>query len=470
MKCSNIRFLLVNPSYRSHYRHTKIREGAIYPPPLNLAVLGASLKKCGHEVRVMDFNLARVNDNVFKKTLLEFAPAYVGFTFSTPLFNEMNRLCKIVKETNSDIKTVGGGAHASSLPLETLRHSELDIVVIGEADFILPKIVDGKGLSPDGIIYKEANNIFGNYSPNHIVNLDELPFPLWNIYSLRDYIFTTLLVRKSPAAFLETSRGCPFNCPYCNKNVFGNKFRTKSASRVIEEMKYMQREGFNEIFLADDNFSYDMERAKKICEGILSSGLKIPWTPLTGLRIDRVDRELLELMYRSGCYRVYYGVESGSQKILDELNRGFTLAQVKDVVRQSKEAGLEVFGFFMIGFPGETLETMKETIYFSHKVEFDMVKLSILTPLPNTALFNQYDQKGLIKTRDWAKYNLYDVKGLPHVYTHPKLDWRIINKFYHKFYQSFYLRPTFIIKRLLKAIRRGTFFDDLRHFLNTRWW
>lgn len=467
---SKRRFLLVNPSYRSHYRHTKIKEGAIYPPPLNLAALGASLKKYGHEVKIMDFNLGQVVDDVFKTTLREFSPDYVGFTFSTPLFNEMARLCKIVKETNRDIKTIGGGAHASSLPSETLRHSELDIIVVGEADFILPKILNGKDLSLDGVLYKQDNNILGNSSPNHVIDLDELPFPLWNMYPLRDYTFTTLLARKSPAAFLETSRGCPFKCAYCNKNVFGRIFRAKSARRVIEEMEYMHHEGFNEIFLADDNFSCDIERAKRICEEILSRGLKIPWTPLTGIRIDRVDRELLELMHRSGCYRVYYGVESGSQEMLDEVDKGINLAQIKEVVRQSREAGLEVFGFFMIGFPGETVETMRQTIHFSRRAGFDMVKLSILTPLPSTSLFAQYDQRGLIKTRDWSKYNLYDTQSLPQVYTHPKLDWRTINKFYHRFYRSFYLRPSFIMKRLLKAIRRGTFFDDLRHFLNTRWW
>lgn len=462
------RFLLVNPSYRFHYRHTKIKEGAIYPPPLNLATLGASLQKHGYEVKAVDFNLLDVDENSFIHILNTFLPDYTGFTFSTPLFKEMDRLCRIVKDVNRDIITVGGGVHVSSLPMETLRDSALDMVITGEADFILPRIVERE--PPPGILIKNGMDIYGSSYQNHVVALDSLPFPLWKMFPVNQYRMTSLLSRRNPAAFMETSRGCPFRCPYCSKSVFGGVFRKKSAERVIEEMQYMKEEGFNEIFIADDNFSCDIDRAKDICEKIISRKLNIPWTPLTGLRIDRVDRELLKLMCRSGCYRVYFGIESGNQQMLDEMGKGITLSRIRDVVEQSKDAGMEVFGFFMIGFPGETVKAMMDTIHFSRSLRLDMAKLSILTPLPDTPIFKNYEKAGLIKTRNWSRYNLYDIDSVKEVYTHPVLDWSTISKFYHRFYRAFYLRPSFIMKRMIKSMKEGTFFKDMLHFINTRWW
>jgi len=265
---------------------------------------------------------------------------------------------------------------------------------------------------------------------------------------------------------METSRGCVFGCTYCNKTVFGRTFRAKSAPRVLDEMEYMLEQGFAEIHIMDDGFTTDLKRAKAICDLIVERGLQFPWALHNGIRVDRVDQEFLEKARKAGCYVVTFGIETGDPEILKRIQKGTTLDQARQAIQWAKEAGLETLTYFMIGLPGETEESMKRTIDFALELDATYSKVSILLPLPGTPLFQEFQEKGYLKSKEWAFYNQHDPSQ---VYEHPNLSWDKILHYYNLFYRRYYLRPSFICRRLKKNAFSLDLFYDAIDFLRTRW-
>jgi len=462
------KILLIVPPTKAFYKNAKIRTAAHFSPFLAPAVLGAVLLEQGFAVRVFDFNIYESGDELFLKELGCFNPDYAGVTFTTPLFGEMNRICQMIKWYDKKICIIGGGAHCSSFPEDTLKHSDLDVVIIGEGDWTLARIIAGEDKEGiDGIAWRKGDEILLNLKDGFIKDLDNLPFPAWQLYDIKKYATTRVLSRKSPAGWIETSRGCVFACTYCNKSVFGQTFRVKCPRRVVDEMEYMLRAGFREIHIADDGFTTDIKRAKAICDEIIYRRLKFPWAPVAGLRVDRVDDELLNKMRRAGCYRIYFGIESGNQKVIDRIKKGITLDEVRKAVKLCKKNKLEVYGFFMLGLPGDTEKTIQDTIDFAKELGLDMAKASIATPLPATDWFNELESLGLIKSNDWTKLNLYVPSR--EIFDHPTLKWETIEKYMDKFYRDFYFRPVFIIKRFFKSLISGNLLSDIRDFFRTKW-
>ena len=460
--------LLVAPSDKVFYKDTKIKAAVPYTPLPGLPSLASILIKKGHDVKIFDFNFGDNDFDKFNLLLKEFNPSIVGITFTTPLFNEMLKICESVKNFNEKVLLIGGGAHASSFPEQTLKDSLLDVVVIGEGESKLLDIVDDVKLKKmKGICLKEKNNIISTEKAGLIKDLDALPFPAWEIYNYKEYKTSKLISRKNPVGWVETSRGCVYGCVYCNKSVFGRTFRIKSARRVVDEFEHMVKLGFKELHIADDCFTTDMKRAEEICDEILKRNIKILWATVTGIRVDRVSKDLLYKMKKAGCYCVYFGIESGNQDILDKVGKGIKLEQVVNAVKWAKEVGLEVVGFFMIALPGETEKTMQDTINFAKRLDLDMAKLSIMIPLPATAVFDDFKSRNLIKTMQWEKFNYYVIPK--EIYDHPNLSWDVIDKYYNKFYKEFYFRPGFILKRFIKGIKSGTIFNDIYVLLRTKW-
>ncbi|MBU2575017.1 MAG: B12-binding domain-containing radical SAM protein [Elusimicrobia bacterium] len=460
---------LIAPSFKKLiYEKTKIKVGVPYSPNLTLATLAAGLLREGHSAIIIDLNLVDSPMEYLKEQITRFNPDYAGITFTTPLFYEMAKISELIKTMNPRIIVMGGGAHASSLPEDTLNDSSLDIVAVQEGDLTLLDVVDGKKLnSIDGIYYREGSKIIKNPARKYIEDLDMLPYPAWNLFDLSKYKTTRLLARKNPVAWLETSRGCVFGCTYCNKSVFGRTFRVKSPARVVDEMEHLLKSGFKEIHIADDMFTTDIERAKTICREIITRKMKVPWVSVTGIRVHPFDEELAGLMKKAGCYRILFGIESGNQLILDNIKKNITLEQVRNAVKICKKARLETFGAFMLALPGETEKTMQNTIDFAVELDVDLAKVTITTPLPATPLYNELQKKGNIKTKDWSKFNMY----LPanDIYDHPNLDWKVVEKYYNRFYRRFYLRPGYIFKTFINSLRRGNLFYYISYFFKTKW-
>jgi anaerobic magnesium-protoporphyrin IX monomethyl ester cyclase len=460
------KILLVNLPFEKIYEKTTIKGVAPSTPPLGLACIGGSLLDKGHDVRLFDFNIYGTKEFIIM--LKSFTPDFVGITFVTPLIREARKVSELVKKINKNIIVVGGGPHCSSFPESSVREASLDIGVIGEGDFIINEIVMDRPLSQiQGIAYKRGDEILVNERAVFIQDLNSLPFPAYSLYEKEKYRVPVAIAKKNPVAWIETSRGCVFGCTYCNKSCFGKTFRVKSPERVVKEFIRMKNAGFREIHIMDDGFTTNIKRAKIICELLIESEVNIGWSTLTGIRVDRVDFELLDKMREAGCYRVYFGIESGNQEILNNIKKGITLEQVTKAVESAKRAKLEVAGYFMIGLPGETEATMQDTINFAKSLNLDLAKLGITIPLPATEMFNELDKQGRIKTHDWEKFKFYSTPST--IYDHQNLPWPTIEKYYAKFYREVYLSPQFIFKRLKSSIKNKTFIDDFKMFMQMKW-
>lgn len=462
------KILLVNLPFEKIYDKTSLKGVAPSTPPLSLACIAGSLLLDKHEVKIFDFNLYTDGKKEFINCLNSFRPDFAGITFVTPLIGTANEISKIIKNFNKDIVIIGGGPHCSSFPESSLKETLLDIAVIGEGDFTIRDIVSNKNLKKiKGIAYKNKDKIFINPRREPIKNLDDIPFPAHHLYDFKKYRVPSAIALRNPVAWLETSRGCVYGCIYCNKSCFGRTFRVKSPERVVEEFKRIKKLGFNEIHLTDDGFTTDIERAKKICDLLIEQKVNIYWSTITGIRVDRVDLELLKKMKAAGCYRVYFGIESGSQKILDRIKKGITLEQVRKAVAWARQANIEVAGYFMIGLPDETEETMQQTIDFAKSLDLDLAKINITIPLPATELFNELDAQKLIKTYDWEMFKFFSIPST--IYDHKNLSWETIQKYYNKFYRTIYLNPRFIFKRLKNALKNGTLLEDIKIALSINW-
>lgn len=463
-----MKVLLINPPYvKDIYAKAKLNQATWNNPPLALVALASTISDRS-EVKILDLNIESDPIISLKKTLEDFRPDIVGITFTTPSFSRMVQIASEIKNFDKGIIVIGGGAHASSFPENTLSNSQLDIVVKGEGDFVLPEIVSGNKLSLiKGVSYKSGKGIVTNPPRELIKNLDVLPYPSWHLYDLSKYKNSKLVSKKNPAGFIETSRGCVYCCVYCNKNIFGRTFRVKSPKRVVDEMKFLLNSGFKEIHVLDDGFSTDINRAKAICDLIKSEKLGFPWSLQNGLRVDRVDEELMKKLYASGCYRVTFGIESGNEQIVKNIKKNITIDMVRNAVRWAKKYNLEVFGYFMLALPGETKETMQDTINLARQLDFDYAKFTVMIPLPATEIYDKWKKEGYLKDIKWDDFHFHT--QAKDVYTHPTLDWDTIHNYYSKAYRAFYLRPSYVSKRVIKSVLNGSIFQDAYYFLKTDW-
>lgn len=465
------RVILINPDYYSDIFTNSKARSAISPGviPLGLACIASGLIKNNHDVKVLDLNILDNPDVYLQKEIREFKPHFVGITSTTPLIRKAYRIAKAVKEINKDIFIIAGGAHPSALPKDVLMESDIDCVVKGEGDFALKSIVEDPTTNNSGNIFFKRNGCVSQ-SPaegHFIEDLDNLPFPAYELFDIKQYHQPRISSRKAPLAYLETSRGCYGRCIFCNKNIHGYKMRMKSPLRVVDEMERALKMGFNEIQIIDDIFTADMNRAYKICQEILKRKLKFPWYPRGGIRVDRVNLELLKIMKRAGCYRIPFGIESGSQRILDVIKKGITLQQAQNAVSLAKRAGLETECYFMLGLPTEQEDDIKKTIDFAIRLNPDYAKFAVTIPLPGTSLFESMSASHQIKNTEWHKYNFSTSPG--DIYDHDNLSWEVIDNYYHISHRAFYFRPGYIFRIFYKSLIRGTFFAHLKAFFKTDW-
>jgi radical SAM superfamily enzyme YgiQ (UPF0313 family) len=458
-------FLLA--SSRGIYSKAKVNVAVPERPSLTFATLAAPLLQKGHPVEVLDLNQVQDPQRALEKKLEDLEPDVVGITCTTPLVPEAREITVLVKGYNPSTLVVVGGPHPSAFPRETLIECGVDVVCQGEGDYAMPALVEGAPwASIPGITYRQDGHVVGNPQGKFIENLDALPLPAWKLFDLTKYHTPRLSCRQNPVGTMETSRGCVFGCTYCNKTVFGRTFRAKSVQRVVREMKYMLDQGFAEIHIMDDGFTTDLKRAKEICDLIVERGLQFPWALHNGIRVDRVDREFLDKARAAGCYEVTLGIETGDPEVLKRIEKGTTLDQARQAVRWAKEAGLETLTYFMIGLPGETEESMKRTIDFALELDATYSKVSIFLPLPGTPLFQEFEEGGYLRSKEWAFYNQHDPSS---VYEHPNLPWDKILHYYNLFYRRYYLRPSFIWRRLKQNAFSLNLFYDAIDFLRTRW-
>lgn len=432
--------------------HSSVKEVlGVNGVPLGLAYLASIAREEGHEVAIFDFPSMNADISSSGRILKGFDPDVVGISATTPAIYDAYDLAGISKELNENAVIILGGPHVTFLPDHTLRSCpHVDVVVRGEgeesfrevlrtlerSDMNLSSLRDVKGIS-----YRDPEGGVRHNPPRPLVGrLDDLPIPAydlidWNLYR----------VGKLRYGVLMTSRGCPFNCIFCSSSLqFGKIWRAHSVDRVIEELRILREDfGIREIEFLDDTFTLDRRRAREVCEGILREGLDVSWSASS--RVNTFDRETAQAMRRAGAHTIYFGIESGTQRVLDFIGKGIKLSQAVEAVKTAAEAGLKALGSFVIGFPIEREEDIDRTIGFSKRLGLDYAQFTVATPYPGTRLWDFALRNRLLVTLDWRLYTTVNavMRGL-------YLTANQIQSMLVKAYLTFYLRPRYLLRDLLR--------------------
>lgn len=371
--------------------------------PLGLLYLASVLIKAGHKVLVKDY-FAKPWGNS-KKEIIEIIkkspPDVVGINCVTRNRTSGFDLAKAVKKINPKIKIIMGGVHATAMHEQILLNFPVDVIVLGEGEITTPELVKAfEKNSPlkkiKGIAFKDKGKVISTGCREPIHNLDSIPFPKHEL--CEDAI------KEAKTAYMITSRGCPFGCTFCSTSAYwGRKWRPRSAKNVLEEIEYIMKRFpyVKNIFFHDDTFFVDNKRVIDICEGIIKRGIKIKWACFG--RVDRVSKEMLVKMKEAGCVSIDYGVESGSPKILKSIEKNITREQIKKTIEITNEVGMKYGTFLMVGNPGETRETVKETAEFIKTLKNLDIGESVarLEIYPNTKVYELAKKQGIIDDSFW---------------------------------------------------------------------
>ena len=457
--------LLINPSYQPSYGGTKASIVNPFFPTLGLATIAATAKQRGHEVEILDL-CWRPYDFKFIQSRIKMAnPDVVGIHATTPLMNQLRDISLIAKDISKDIRVVGGGPHPTALPVETMRESMLDVICAGEADYTFADLCNGNDLSEiKNIYYRDGEEVCHTGAQLALENLDDLPMPAWELYPPEDYQkISKLIARNPPVATVEFSRGCVYLCDFSDsKMTMARAYRKKSPERCSEEVKYMHSVGFREFWLADDIFTSDQNWAYEVSEAIAKTGVDITWTCSNGIRVESANTDLFKMMKQAGCYRVSFGFESGNDEVLKSFGKGgrASVQEGRKAVREAQQAGIEVNGFFLLGLTGDTEETMNDTIEFARSLApMDLLKFGKAVAFPGTDMFNNYAEKGLVKSYDWDNYFVYTNQDM---FTHESLSYDTIQEFMKKAYRrAITLNPRFAWQRFYRAITTGQLLNEI---------
>ncbi|MBU1569646.1 MAG: B12-binding domain-containing radical SAM protein, partial [Proteobacteria bacterium] len=374
-------------------------------PPMGLAYLAGVLRKNGINVKIID--AASYPWNILEKCIRSYDFDIAGVTCWTIERKQTFLTAKLIRECRPDAKIVIGGQHATALPEHMFTLAEADVVVLGEGEETFLELVqalrDGVPLSSvNGIVYKENGKFYKTNPRSLIGNLDDLPFPVYEDFDFT--LYHGLPEVNEPCAALITSRGCPYRCIFCSSTVFwGKKWRMRSAENILEEMKYLnQKFGLRAFFFFDDTFIANKERVVKLCQMIIEDNFEIKWACCG--RVNQVDEEILCWMKKAGCYRIDYGVESGSPRILRNIKKGITVNDIKKAFKLSHQAEILPRAYLMMGNPGECEESVNETIGLMKEIKpYNSADAQLLWVLPNTELYESMKVKGLISDRFWVE-------------------------------------------------------------------
>lgn len=398
--------LLIVPNYRlaedaNHMYYTYA--------PYNLCILAATIEKIC-ETKIIDAYNDNLTHEELKNIIIKENPDVVGIT---TLMDQMKRhghaVAKIIKDINKDIKVLYGGVYVTMNPNVAIKDENVDYFFLGEGEHTLPHMIkyfkgEVKDLPTKGIMYvdRESGKIINLGKAEYIQDLDSLPPPAYHLIDFEKY--STKVTRRNsvdsprlfPYARLYTSRGCPFDCSFCQVGeISGRKFRFQSVKKVIEEMKILKEDyGVKSFIISDDNFFMHKKRVKEILNAMIENDLAMPWlSEDTG--VMHLDKELLDLCKKSGCEYIGCAIETGNERIMKDIIRGkkFTKSHVFEMVRYAQSLDLFVAANFIIGFPTETWDEIRETLKFADELSPDYVRIFNLIPLKNTPLWEMCEKE-----------------------------------------------------------------------------
>ncbi|MCP5196274.1 MAG: radical SAM protein [Gammaproteobacteria bacterium] len=417
--------------------------------PLGIYYIASFLREHGYEVAVTDALALRLTEENIADEIKSYSPTFIGISATTVLFPKAVFIAQMIKKKFPHIVTILGGRHVTSNMEHAMSFPDFDFGVIGEGEITALELLDAlsqqKSISEiRGIVYRdEKGALIYTGSRPLIDNLDMLPFPAFDLIpDINVYKPPLFMHKATPLLSMMTSRGCPSKCTFCAVSL-GKEYRKRSAKNIFDEIKYLiQRYHIREIGFLDDNFLLDKPRIYDLFSMIRDEGLFFHWNCMA--RISSVNYEFLKFLRDNGCWSIAFGIESGDEKILKTIKKGLSLEKATKVVNWCHELGIITRGFFIIGHPLETVETIDRTIQYALSIPLDLIMTSVNTPYPGTQQYDEAEKYGTLDKTDLAQFSQYNPVFVPYGLTK-----EILLEKQKEMHIKFYFRPK-IIFRLMK--------------------
>lgn len=437
-----MKVLLLIPPIDLHSRMGRLKQAGAVMPGLGVLYIAGVLERNGFNTTVIDAEgLGLDLDQTIRRILAE-TPDLLGVTATTLSIYQAAAVAERVKSGQKRIRVVIGGPHATALPHDTMElSSAIDACVLGEGENafirIAENIRDGREMDEglDGIIFRKEKKLIHRSRILYMDDPDNLPFPAWHLLEGFPAIYRPPFhsYRRLPVANIITTRGCPHVCSFCDRSVFGKKVRSHSVGYVIEMIRKLVRDfGIREISIKDDMFVLSQERVYGICRGLQKAKLDITWS--CNARVSTINDALLREMKSAGCWMISYGIESGSKDMLRKMMKGISRSQIEKALTLTRKNGIVSKGFFMIGIPEETVDTLNQTADYIKRLPLDEINVNLFTPFPGSQLYKEVLEEGFVP--DFRRMNMVDA-----VYVPPGLSKGTLRGYQKKIIFSFYLNP-----------------------------
>jgi len=453
-----MKVLLVNPpDEKKLFRDSTLsrcvgvsRKAPYLWPPIGLAYIAAYIRDIV-DVKILDSHAENLSFEESLKRCKDYDLVIINAGMST-MKKDIGFGRKIKEMYGSKIALVG--SQATYFHNKLIKEEGVDFIIRGEPELIIKNLC--KEFSKDyfsrvkGLTWKENEIVKVNPNEAIIENLDSMPFPARDLLPKNYYDITA---RKKKVTLALSSRGCPFNCTYCSTRVYnGKSYRARSAESIQKEFEILRSQGYNDVFFFDDLFVANKKRVLEICEKI--KDFKMAWRCES--RVDTVDKEMLEKMKKAGCYQIQIGVESGNQRILDNMKKGVKIDQIRQMFKWCNELGIETVAYMILGYPGETKESAMDSIRLMREVKPNFVSFNVFTPIPGSEIYEKMKENVELENADFTSISFCDLKN------------EEVMDLVKKGYRDYYFRLGYAIDQIKKAKNLG----DVGRFVskNVKFW
>jgi radical SAM superfamily enzyme YgiQ (UPF0313 family) len=448
-----VKVLLIYPPISKTERYSSaIGNSGGRQMPLGVFYLASALRKAGHEAAVIDGEAENLTaDDILNRVEL-FRPGLIGISSTTVAFHRAIEVARELKLRWPDRPIVLGGPHVSSNLEHGMSFKEFDYAIVGEGEAPLVELADALENRGDlsailSLAYRDSGELAVNPPAPRVDDLDAIPFPAYDLAAdLTLYTPPPCNYKKLPAANIITSRGCPNQCTFCDRSVFGQLLRQRSAENVAAEIEHLWNEyHVREIAFVDDTFTLRPQRIRDLFRILGEKKISFPWTCMS--RVSGVDEDLLKFMRDHGCWHISFGIESGNEEILSRIKKKISLEQARRVIGWCAKLGIRTKGFFIVGHPGETLETIDQSIRVALEMKLDDIVATINTPIPGSPQYREAAEHGTLDVSDWSKFNYWRPVFVPHGLTREQLLAK-----HREFYRRFYFRPRILWRYMLSFL------------------
>jgi anaerobic magnesium-protoporphyrin IX monomethyl ester cyclase len=462
---------------RSDVRWPHKRRDKYIEYPIYLAYTVAVLEEAGFDVSFVDAVMEELDIPGFVDRLQALKPHLLVMECSTPSIDYDVESARQVKKALPDTKVAFIGSHSTFFHRQILSENpQVDAIVRGEFEITVRELArtidnDLEWSAVQGLSYRQGDVIVENPDRAPIEDLDSLPFPARHI--VRSSGYRAAIYSGSRCTSMVSSRGCPFHCVFCvwPNTLYGHRFRARSAENVVDEMQKVQQSGIDEVYFDDDTFTIDRKRVMEICRLIKERGINMSW--IAQARVDTVDREMLSRMKEAGCHYILFGIESGSPEMLETMKKRITLDRAREAIRLCRELGIKSQAFFLFGVPGETQQTIQQTISFAKELGASSTQFAVAIPQPGSPMYQQCVENNWLVYDNWEDF----ASGNALIET-PQLSRKETEAARIRAYREYYFRPRFILQeasrirhpRDIRRIWRGakSVLSRLRFFESAR--